>query len=299
MNQPSHVFVVGSGRSGTALMMRILNLTEDIAICGETRFMTKGPYHPGFRHTFSRIGDISTESGARKVVDYIYHRLQEQSFWDWIRHNVDQEQFVQNFLKTDRTDRALFDLVMALYAGSKPIRGEKTPAHIYSVPILLEWFPQAKVIHMLRDPRAVFVSKKIRIADKKWDAFHYRLVRGTDFTLNLYLGYAITNSWLDCVRRHHQYQQAYPKNYYLLRFEDLINTPRINLTKLCAFLGIDFSETMVHQKVVNSSFGTPDSWAEGFDTAAIERWRHHIPPLVNRWLVARCKRHMLEFGYQF
>jgi hypothetical protein len=298
MTAPTHVFVVGSGRSGTTLMVKILNRSQDLAICGETRYLTKGPYRPGLRYTFSRIGDIKTESGARKVIDYIYHGLQERSFWGWIRHNINQEEFTQKFLATERTDRALFNLVMSFYAGTKPVRGEKTPAHIYYVPTLLEWFPQAKVIHMLRDPRAVFVSKKIKIAEKKWDAFHYRLVRSTDFTLNIYLGYAIINSWLDCVRRHHQYQQRYPENYYLLRLEDLISAPHDSLVKLCAFLDIDFSEDMLQQKVVNSSFGTPDSWAEGFDTTSNERWRNHIPPTVNRWFLTRCRKYLLEFGYQ-
>jgi hypothetical protein len=232
------------------------------------------------------------------VVEYIYHGLQERSHWDWIRLHVDQEQFLHSVLQSDRTERALFDLVMALYARDKPVRGEKTPAHIYCVPTLLEWFPQAKVIHMLRDPRAVFVSRKRRVAEKKWDAFHYRLVRGTEPSLNLYLGLATVHSWLGCVRRHHQYQQAYPQNYCLLRFEDLTVTPRTSLTRLCDFLEIDFSESMLRQRVVNSSFGTPDSWPEGFDAAANERWRSHIPPAVDRWFVAWCRRHLLQFGYQ-
>ncbi|MFC2023135.1 sulfotransferase [Chloroflexota bacterium] len=299
MSPPSHVFVVGSGRSGTTLMVRILNASEELAICGETRFLTKGPYRPGFRRTFSRIGDIATEPGARRVVDYIYHGIQEWSHWDWIRLHVDQEQFLHSFLESDRTDRALFDLVMAFYAGGKPVRGEKTPAHIYYVPTLLEWFPHAKVIHILRDPRAIFVSKKLRIAGKEWDALHYRLVRGTDLTLNLYLGYAVVNSWLGCVRRHHQYQKAYPQRYYLLRFEDLIADPRASLTRLCDFLDVSFSEVMLRQRVVNSSFGSPDSWAEGFDASANERWRSHMSRAVHRWFVARCKRRLLEFGYQF
>lgn len=298
MSQPSHVFVVGSGRSGTTLMVRILNRSEDLAICGETRYLTKGPLRPGFRCTFSKVGDTSTEAGARKVVDYIYHGIEERSFWDWIRRNVDQEHFLNRFLETDRTDRALFDLVMVYYAGSKPVRGEKTPAHIYCVPTLLEWFPRAKVVHMLRDPRAVFVSKRRKIAEKKWDAFHYRLSRTTGPTLNLYLGFAITNSWLACVRRHHEYQTAYPQNYYLLRFEDLTVEPKRSLIGLFDFLDIEFSEALLQQKVVNSSFGSPDSWSEGFDASANDRWRNHISPAANRWFIARCKKYLLEFGYE-
>lgn len=298
MSLPSHVFVVGSGRSGTTLMVRILNASDDVAICGETRLLKKGPLRPGFRRAFSKLGDITTVTGATRVVDHIYHGIRERSFWDWIRLHVDQEQFLQSFLQSDRSDRALFDLVMALYADGKPVRGEKTPAHIYCVPTLLSWFPRAKVIHMLRDPRAVFVSKRLRIAEKRWDAPEYRLIRGSAFALDLYLSLAIANSWLGCIRRHQRYSNEFPERYYLMRFEDLVAEPGPSLTDLCGFLGIGLSEPMLAQRVVNSSFGLPRIWPDGFDASASERWRSHIPPAVDRWLVALFRRYLLEFGYQ-
>jgi hypothetical protein len=298
MNLPSHVFVVGSGRSGTTLMVRILNASDDLAICGETRFLTKGPFRPGFQRAFSKIGDTTTVAGATRVVDYIYHGIRERSHWDWVRQHVDQQQFLQSFLESDRTDRALFDLVMTFYAGGKPVRGEKTPAHIYKVPTLLDWFPRAKVIHILRDPRAVFVSKRLRIAERKWDATHYRLVRGTAPTLNCYLCMAVAGSWLGCIQRHHQYLNEFTQSYYMLRFEDLVAEPRASLTDLSGFLNADLTEPMLAQRVVNSSFGSPESWGTGFDASASDRWRNHIPQAVDRWFVALFKGHLREFGYK-
>lgn len=38
MAQPSHIFVVGSPRTGTNIMRRVLNASEEVAICGETHF---------------------------------------------------------------------------------------------------------------------------------------------------------------------------------------------------------------------------------------------------------------------
>ncbi len=47
--------------------------------------------------------------------------------------------------------------------------GEKTPTHYKYVPTLLEWYPEAKIIHTFRDPRAILVSqlKKMQKKEKR------------------------------------------------------------------------------------------------------------------------------------
>jgi hypothetical protein len=51
-----------------------------VAICEEshflvTQFVGYPIRRPGFRQKFAQVGDISTEAGARHVVDYIYGAL--------------------------------------------------------------------------------------------------------------------------------------------------------------------------------------------------------------------------------
>ena len=40
---------------------------------------------------------------------------------------------------------------------------EKTPQHILHLPFILKWFPQAQVIHLVRDGRDCYCSSKINI----------------------------------------------------------------------------------------------------------------------------------------
>lgn len=297
MIQPSHIFIVGSFRTGTSLTRNILNCSEKVAICDETHFLGH-MIGKGFRHKFARVGDLSTDTGAKKVIDYIYN-LRHKNFWRWVQRNVAREEFLQRLLESDRTDRALFDLVMAFYANGKPIRGEKTPAHIHYVPTLLEWFPNAKIVHTFRDPRAIFVSKKKKKSKQENVPLRYHLLRKSESIFEIYLSFNVLITWLRIVQLHHRYQQLYPNNYYLSKYEDLISDPETCLRKLCDFLAIDFTEAMLQQTVVNSSFVSRQDQVQGFDISAIDRWREHLPPVINKWFVLWCEKHLLEFGYQF
>ena len=116
----------------------------------------------GTRQKFRQFGDLSDDGNVRRLVDFIYSggmdRLSRfrgmSSHWRWVIRRVKQEDFLQAVLSSDRSERGLFTVLMKLFADrkGKPIMGEKTPSHIRYVPTLLEWFPQAKIIHMISRP---------------------------------------------------------------------------------------------------------------------------------------------------
>jgi hypothetical protein len=163
-----YIFIVGVSRSGTSLMRHILNQSDSIAISRENHFLGHLIGSEGMRRKFQQFGDLSDDENARRLVDFIYSEGLEKSsrlrgmssHFRWILRRVEREDFLKAVLASDRTERGMFTVLMKLFADrkGKPIMGEKTPAHIRYVPTLLEWFPQAKVIHMIRDPRAIFVS---------------------------------------------------------------------------------------------------------------------------------------------
>jgi hypothetical protein len=306
-----YVFIVGSPRTGTSLLRHILDSTKDVAICGETRFLgipTVGMFlrrillgvqanhfggrtiH-GLRREFARVGDLATNEGAEKVVDYIYDL--DWTFLQWLPENIERGEFLRAVQATDRTDRALFELILTLYAAGKPICGEKTPAHLYYVPTLMEWFPNAKVIHMIRDPRAIYASRSRRRSRKRAKRLPELRKAARGAFLTLY----VAASWLYSVRLHDQYRKLYPNNYIVCRYEDLIGDPKTHLERICDFVEIDFSEAMLRPSFRNSSFVPREEQIWGFDSTAIDRWRKHVHPLVNSWFVLWTRKHLLEFGY--
>ncbi len=299
MSKPTHIFIVGLSRTGTTLTRESLNSSPEVGIGGESMFFGDRRVlglvrRDGYRHKFARVGNLATDDGVERVVDYIYG-IDSRHFWGKMPSLVDRNEFTRCLLATDRSERALLDLAMMYHAGDKLIRGDKTPAHLYAVPTLLEWFPEAKVIHCFRDPRAVYISNKRKYQNRQF-ARPSAMARRAGLFFELYASLDVALAWRSAIRLHREYRQRYPRQYYLSKFEDLLSDPRESVEKLCRFVEVPFQESMLQQLVLNSSF-LPKRQRAGFDTSAISRWRQYIHPVVNRWFALWTARHLAEFGY--
>jgi hypothetical protein len=319
-----HIFIGGISRSGTDLLRNALNAADDIAICGETHYLgsprlpvlawqwltnaqptadtAPGAWEaapPGSRRHLARVGDLTTDAGVRQVVDYLYDRLdkRERAMWRRLVEAVPREAFLRRLLATDRSPRAFFELVLSLNAAGRPVRGEKTPAHIHYVPTLLDWFPRGRFVHMLRDPRAVFLSQKTKKSTSPYVSPYHRALRSTGPGYELYMSLGVILHWLRVTQLHAHYQRCYPGRYYALRFEDLVTNPEPELRKLCDFLDLEFSDQLLQRRVVNSSFAARGVQAAGFDRSVAERWRTALHPNTRRWITAACHSQMQALGY--
>jgi hypothetical protein len=299
----SSIFIVGVSRSGTSLMRRILNRSDQIAISKENHFLGHLISSEGLRQKLSKYGDFSDDKSVRCFVDALYSGQLERSSkhrgmsaqWHWIVKTVDKQVFLQRLLESERSDRALFALMMELYASHKGrrIMGEKTPAHVRYVQTLMEWFPDSLVIHMLRDPRAIFVSD-LRRRMQEANTTPYRQLRLFPPLLKLFILLQVTWAWADSVSRCLEYQQRYADRYHLLKFEDLVTEPEEQIRAICERIQVDFQGRMLEQAVVSKGFQVG---AVGFDARAADRWRQHIGPWANAWFVLLFRAQLREFGY--
>jgi Sulfotransferase family len=295
-----HVFIVGLPRTGSTLTRGMLNASPLIWVAGESHYFDAPIWlgtrrRPGFRRRVHRAGDLRTDEGIGRVVDMIW-RLEGKSFWARLNETVDRGRFEADLRASERTDRALLDLAMGAFARGRRIRGEKTPEHIHAVPTLLDWFPNARVVHTFRDPRAVYVSLRRKEVPARLGGLG-RLARRLG---PIFDGYAISNlvkSWRTVAALHRRYETQYPGRYLLIRFEELVAEPRSTVERLCDFLGIDFSEEMLEQVVHNSSY-LPRGATAGIDRRAVDRWRAHLSPAAERWFARLCGRAMATFGYE-
>jgi hypothetical protein len=302
--EPDAIFIVGISRSGTTLTRRILDRHSRIAIANENHFLGHLVPWEGARHYFRRVGDLREDDAVRRLVKLIYSgelqrrsRLRELSpYWRWLTGRVPRADIEARLLASDRSERGLFAAFLRVYADrrGKAIMGEKTPAHLGYVDTLLDWFPDARVIHCLRDPRAIHVSELRRRGDQAV-GFPYRQLARAPVLLEAFVLIQVSLAWAAAVHRHRDLARRFPGRYQVLRFEDLVRAPEATLTRLCAFLGVELEPRMLEQKVTSRGAMVGES---GFDAGAADRWRSAIRPGSRRVIEGLLGRRLAEMGYR-
>ena len=298
------VFIVGVSRSGTTLMRHILEGSSRVSICRENHFLGHLLASEGVRQQLrTRFGDRPDDDRARRLVDFLYDGGLERSSrlrgmsrqWVWTTRHVPRDLFLERFLASDRSERALFEIVLRTYADheGKAIMGEKTPAHVRYVDTLLEWFPGGRVVHMVRDPRAIYVSELRRRAEHS-PSLPYRLLRPIGPLLSGFILLETTLAWLESVIRLERNRKRHADRYLAVRFEDLVADPEREIRRTCDFLGIAFEQPMLDQVVVSRGHNLGHA---GFDRGAAGRWRDRLGPAGRGWFRAWFGPQLRRLGY--
>ena len=301
--EPEAIFIGGVPRSGTTLMRMVLLKHSRVAIADENHFLghpwpwLDGSWSPG------RVGPLATDADVRRLVDRIYSEgfqrgtwfRGQSNLWRWTARRVPRDDLERRLLAGERSPRGVFRVLMEAYADSRrrAVIGEKTPAHFRHAGTLLDWFPDARVIHMIRDPRAVYTSElKRRTAIP--DTLPYRLLARVPPALRAMVLVQVARTWAEAVNHHRRNARRHPDRYRLVRFEDLVREPEAEVAAVCRFLGVAFEPAMLQQKVVSKG----DRIGEvGFDAGAADRWQQAITPRDRRWLERFLGRRIDELGY--
>lgn len=300
--EPEAIFIVGASRSGTTLMRNILERSPRIALARENHFLGHLRASEGARYYFRRAGDLAADDTVRRVVEMIYSgefqrrsRWRELSpFWRWLVENVRREEMERRLLAAERTERGMYAAFLRAYADARrrPVMGEKTPAHLAYVDTLLEWFPSGRVVHMIRDPRAVYVSDLRRRRAKPRRPYSW--LGRVPVLLPAAMLLQTTWVWRGAARLHAVYEKRYPDRYRLVRFEDVVSRPDETLSALFDFLGVEIPADPTNVRVMARGFKRGE---QGLDAEAADRWRGHIGRLPDGWLRVFLGGEMRRLGY--
>jgi len=154
--QQGPIFIVGAPRSGTTMLQYRLRNHPHISLpTGESHF-----FIPLYRNLES-FGDLRQVDNIRRVLQAMHE--QSRDFLETDLHGVKFD--------VDRLARELHaegrHTMPAIISGlfEKNARGEgksrwgdKTPYYVMHLPKLLEWFPDAQIVHLIRDGRDVALS---------------------------------------------------------------------------------------------------------------------------------------------
>lgn len=273
------IFVVGAPRSGTSLLARMLDAHPAIGLADELCFF-----------------DIVL--GARSQVpeldrpERIEHFLELLPRMDHVRYWADGEALIAAAAERLRADPApsyarFYRHLMEARAAAVGARrfGEKTPWNVRHLDALEALFPDARFVHIVRDPRAVVASKR-KLPRTSTDV----LTNAVKWSIDV----AAAGRYLDG-------SSERAARLLEIRYEDLIRTPERVLRGVCDFLGEPFDAAMLAYAELGAPAFRDQPYREGvlrplFDSS-LEAWRRDLSP-AQVWLVQRLTRAgMARYGY--
>lgn len=273
-------FVVGTGRCGSTLLQSMLMSHPEVRMPPETQYFEQlDPVRLGFTDPIP-----PGEAGA-----YLDRALTERArmflgaadgavgaYADAVRggllHARDQFLWICDRLSEETPGRRL---------------GEKTPQHWMFIDRITGIFPDARFVHLVRDPRDVVAG----LLEMDW--WNTGSARKT------------ARHWRRTVEAAERARRTHGGDRHtIVRYEDLIVEPEPVLRALCDFLGLDFSDSMLdHRASAQRAFPRSEAAYKGLATRAIDpsrvgRYRTRLSPSQIRVIEATAgARRMIRLGY--
>jgi len=253
-------------------------------------------------HYFGDIFDPSaTESKDEQLVDMASMLLAREIDGLW-RAVVDERMrekarsIVDTMANEDKNGYTLFSSVMQQICedAGKSIACDHTPRNIFYAAKLLDQLPNARVIHMVRDPRAVLASQKHRWKRRWLDSVRIPLREALRNRVAFH-PYTTTRLWANATRQ--AVALAEHPRCMVVKFEELIGDPENQLKAVCEFLDIPMEAALFDVQVMGSSHDTSKLTEHKFDTATLQRWRSSLRDDEILACERRAKSLMQDFEY--
>jgi hypothetical protein len=262
---PPVFFIVGHGKSGTTWLKTLLNAHPEVLCKGEGRFFNREWHREDLR-------DIEAKVPPRTLYGAL---SSSQDLTLWMQRSVwgrgeDTEQLLAGLTRA-ATD---YFLQRELAKSGKRIVGDKTPFLVGSNVLeeIKEIYPEAKVIHIIRDGRDVEVSwmhhRWNRSADRggvqilnptekeRRDAYFSDTQRHAEmswFDEDEFRRTArLWSSQVDGAVR--EGPELLDENYTEVRYETLLHDTEAQARRLLDFIGADSDEKTVRRCIRRSSF---------------------------------------------
>lgn len=218
-NRP--IFLVGCPRSGTTLLQSLLSAHPEIASFPESKF-------------FQCL--LPAEQSRRRKLGIISHQLKpwlETYFTQDLKHPEMLRYFPKLPLMKLYTQQFFKVLSMLAAEQGKNIVLEKTPQHIFYLEQIITYFPDSKIIHLIRKGEDVVASlyEATHKYPQYWDGV-WELDQCID--------------WWNRAVRISQYYADYP-NHILVSYEQLLENPERVLQNICQFLQLHYHPAMIHE----------------------------------------------------
>lgn len=285
------IFIVGNSRSGTTLIGRILGSHPTVFTFEELHF---------FEELWNPDDDSSTLSPEE--ASSLFARLLSIQ-----RNGYLTPGKTADFLP--ESDRTLQDLLpdlspISIFAAfinyETQLQGktrpcEQTPQNTLYIGEILQAFPEARVIHMIRDPRDILLSQKRRW-QRPFLASNIPKKEAIRYWLN-YHPITITKLWQGNINSARRF--AKDSRVREVRFEDLVSEPEKIVSEICKFVELSYSEKLLEVPQIGSSSTRDCSEASGIDRSKAQNWsRGGLREPEIFWCQKFARTLMEEYGYE-
>jgi hypothetical protein len=171
----------------------------------------------------------------------------------------------------------------------------KFPVDVGHIGELIEWFPDCRIVHITRDPRAMAMSKT---NDPSGTAVKVLQHPRLSWLIRKLAIWFVIVQYRWTARLHVRFRKL--SKYRLFRYEDLLAEPERTLKELCKFIEVEFTEDLLHPERGHHEH-QPSSLTgkqqKAFDVSAALRWQGAISP-VDKWFITTLtKRRMKIMEY--
>lgn len=264
-----HVFVVGCPRSGTTLLTTILGRHSELTSTPETHFFS----------LLSKFEKEHPHGSCQKLKESF---IDSRGFRDL---NLDRAIYETRLSEQALSPKTIINTALGLAAENRAKHGvvEKTPGHALHIEKILEFYPDAKIICIVRDLRGCLNS--VNKAQFDWDPLHF------------------IHWWHRIASAIERANERFAKNVTIVRYEDLLSDTPLEIKKISRFLDLPFESSML-----NTSEGenpcVPKWESEWKDKAnkivdldRAESWRRELSPFWQNFCKFMLSEWLEKFSY--
>jgi hypothetical protein len=237
------IFIIGSERSGTTLVLAILACHPRIAVPEVTW------YYPRFRPYLHTYGDLGIIENFNALAHEMAYGLRVP-FWRLPDANPATfgNEIAARAAEIDQSYAGVFVAMFERYAKhlNKPRWGEKTPGNMFYIDRILEDFPNAQFVYIYRDCR----DASAEFIDSQFGPTN---------------AYTAAEMWRDGQQAVKPFRETLGADqWFNIKYEEFVRDPVDHLKNMCAFLGEDYDDALMefHTTPVAQRRGkTKDNWA--------------------------------------
>ncbi|MBI1286938.1 MAG: hypothetical protein GC178_05105 [Flavobacteriales bacterium] len=296
MNQQP-IFILGAHKSGTTMLRNMLSGHPDLFVIPfESHVFQLSDWDVDYEYRKNKKQGLSIKQIESNFKDWI--KLQNEAVDPmgdtFVTGKLNVDAFNQHFcLKEGDTQTVIFEKYMSAVHQCLGLGDlddnkrvvEKSVENAEFAVELSKMYPQARFIHIVRNPYANFVSLR-----------KYKSVG---------VGYPLLNRMVKTIKNSYHYLEENPKqieHYLVVRYEDILTDTERVMQEVAGFIGIPFNEKLLFPSHLGEQWGGNSTSGKKFKSVSsvnLDEWKNEILPIEVKCVNSVAKEIIHSLRYPF